>query len=1487
MAGRSSTSSAASSNRTLVRVAGLLRPYSRQLTIALLLMIALTVVNIAVPQLIAMVFDRVFPNRDLKLLWVLLASMVALYVLRNLLYFQSKFTAVKVGEDVAFNLRNRLFERLQHMNMLYYRNAKPGQLSSRVMNDSLTLQQFIQDDLPTLLQAVLLFGGVAGTMFYMNWRLATAAMIVLPLHVLAYVYFRRPMRTASRSAQAHLADAMGNLIEKLLGIEVVKGFTGEQRETLAFQQAIDRSRRSQIRSQRYYVLQKVFADLLISLGVILLMLFGAYQVVKNKLRPGDFIAFFWYVKMLYPTVLDLMSGFAKLTKVSASVEKAFEVLDTPLRNLETVALRLRPQIRGALRFENVGFTYAEGQPVFKNASFTVRAGHVCAIVGPSGSGKSTLASLVPRFMDPTEGRLLIDKVDVRKIELSHLRRSIGIAFQECFLFNTTVLENLRYANPGADAQRIIDVAKRTGAHEFIEKLPKGYDTVLGESGVSLSRGQKQLMTLTRAMLKNPKILILDEATSSIDETRESTLIPTILEFMRGKTTLMITHKPELLKHADMVVKIEEGKVEEVAQPRDGGADMVDDVAGEEPGGSARSSSSGSWWRPSSSLAMIGMSLLMWLMVSGISLAADKPADKPAAKPAAKAEAKPEDKPAEAPAEKAPEPPPPPPAPAPKEIPADQQGLFLSQDDLPRHAAAELLQVLAAQVQAELGYGPANEEQVLLLPPPPSQLNQQITLTKQGDDGLRLVQLGYQTFYSQPTYVWIFAATIKDGQRQTNGDMAAVVKLLDAARKPGDNKPATMTVGDLDSHLIKLSYVNTNRCLGVLKSLGYQVIEHKKEADSVVPSKDQLITPTAKIDPNNLPIVIEVPQPQGVDLVGPASTAAGSFGITSSPSAASDLPNLTSAAPMADLMVLSHPDHPQQYANLLHAIRTYIDLPARQILMEAMVLEISETGLNKLGVRWNLKTGWDQGELTHLDYLRGGRRPRFESSNDEIPTLEIGVSDIVNHWSAKLAALIRDGDAEILSRPSVLTLDGRVASIRVGEEIPIAKSFRGVTGGDTVQLDFGYIPVGILLNVRPRISADSDEISMQIDGVVSAEVPGEDLVIRTNNGDELGRAPRISSRRVQTYARIANNTPFIIGGLVSKDNTTQVDKIPLLGDLPWIGKLFSNTTKNTLKREVIIVITPYVLPEDQLVGRNMPQDEDAFDSFDNELFRDAYRIRTEDVFDLSFLTGNHELRHMQQLADKVVSNNADLAYRYPFRNFVDGRIPGEWVLVFRQMYEVIKRKDLADSIDPDKLILFKPQPESASGFSVTFLKPQLEKMVDQDKKGITLPLQSPFNKLQSMGKALQITFTLNPDSDRAEDIMRQPVPLIQLVDCPDSKTWSDLLWKLNQPDEQDHDRCTILLRNDEDVTRLKRAIQLKRTVTLNASRGELTLKNFSIGHVLLMPDTEPDKVHLIDSDVARYFFYTEQYYPALQKFLSRDIDALKQALEDPQYAQFLD
>lgn len=1462
---------------SLRRLAWLLRPHIAILSLTLVLQLLLALVNMTVPLFVKVLLDDVFPHGRWDLLALILGGVLAVYATRNVLFYYAKACALRIGEDVAFALRNRLFDAVQRMSMRFYRQNKAGEVSNRVMGDSQAIQSFIQDELSTLLQAVFRFVCLIAIVFAINWRLALASTMVLPWHMVAFMWFKRPIKESGKVAQRHLDAVHGGLIEKFLAIELVKSFVGEERESQTFEKTIDLSRESERKSKTYHVLHKVVADLLVGLGTIALLGYGAYQVMgPTQMKPGTFMAFFSFVLMLYPTVLELMAGFAKFTRTTTSIDRVWDLIHPPDTRTEETPTHARPlhAVRGEVRFENVSFGYDDGSTVLQNVSFHLPVGRTLAVVGQSGAGKSTLINLLPRFIEPSMGRILFDGHDIKTLDVRHLRGAIGVAFQDCLLFNTTIYENLRYARPGATRDEVIDIARRTGAHEFISKLTDGYDTVIGEGGVSLSRGQKQRISLVRALLKNPRVLILDEATSSLDAASESQVIPAILEFMKGKTTLMVTHRPELLRHADSVIELQDGRVifhgppgelpvgwtsgsrspmlaDDPSQPvgpiplRIHAKPTQDDHGStHHPQRRRDPFKAGMWW--------LAASMLISGLIAGQSvLAADEnPAGKPTGKPAV-APGPTQQAPSAQPAKN---PPTVPPAPKPAKpevvLPQPKGGRFIPLPGVTQSEAVDLLATAVSGLCVEQGYSIVSTD----TPTPfakelPEGLEDAATLVKNRGSQRVTLLLAYRASASQPIHVCIMGQADQPG-----GTSAADADVDDAAayvRKAIDGlntELSSATVDQLKTYKVRLSFVETQRCLDMLKVFGYTVNK-----------------PGEAVNPKKLPVIVPMPQGNSTNLP---------------PGKDKDFP-LTDSDPINELLIFYHPSRPAQYSAVLDTIRNVIDVPARQIMIEAMVLEISETGLKRLGVEWEL-----QSPSGSLDTLTIGRLPSFATSTNEVPTLDVGLENLYGNFRAKLQALIRDGSAEVLSRPSVLTLDNRMAYISVIERIPVVASLQNPRS-DIVTVNFTEKVAGITLNVRPRVSYDNQEVSMQVVAQVAARVPNADVVVRNSQGDEVARSPTISEREVRTFTRVANNTPFIIGGLISHDQTLDTDKVPLLGDIPLVGPyLFTNTRSSRLKREVIIVLTPYVMPETRLAGRNLPKDEDMFDSFDNRLFRDAYRIRAEDVFDLSFLLDNRQLRRARRIVEIIASRNADLAGRYPFRHFADSTLPGERVLVYRQMYEVIKRRKVDEKIDMSRVIYFKADPSNPSGFSVSFLEKDLAKMLDL-KPGKDGSLDPDAFDAAIKGKAVEFVYTMQRYDADPERILKQPVPEVKIVDCPDEAAWSRMLWELNQPGDDGRDRHTFIIRNSKDLTRLRRAMVLKRTVELNASRSRISLDNFSVGRLLLIPEFKNDQVNLADEQTAQYFFNTEQYYPVVKQELSRDVEALFSALKLPEVRALLE
>lgn len=554
------------------RVVGLLRPYAGRMGAVMGLLLVLAVIDLAPPYAIKLLIDDVFAPSDLAgrfggragLLAVILLGLFLTYVLRNSFYFWSKMHALRASEDVCFSLRKRLFDHLQQMSLRFYSSNQPGSVGARVMDDTYKIQTFIQDKFPIMMLNLLKVQVLVVVLCLLNLRLAVAALAILPLQYVACRFFRVPIRRSSSEAQENLSLAYGSLVEKFLGMEVVKGFSGEQRESEVFNRAIDRSRESQIRSQRFHFFQKVTADLLVGLGTILLIAYGAFEVIKGRMQGGEFMMFFGFVMMLYPAVLAIISDVGHLSKTTACVGRVFEMLDEPAHDAGVTvgeagagAVTLGS---GSVEFRDVGFGFDSMAPILRGVNLAVRSGERVAIVGPSGAGKSTAVKLLPRFIRPTTGQILIDGIDTADLPAPALRAAIGMAFQEVFLFNASIFENLRYARDDVTLEEAREACRAMGIDQVIERLPEGYQTRLSDYGAELSRGEKQRLTLARALLKDARILILDEATASIDPDSSYAVVSTVLERTPDRTVLMVTHETRLLGLVDRVVGLRDGEV---------------------------------------------------------------------------------------------------------------------------------------------------------------------------------------------------------------------------------------------------------------------------------------------------------------------------------------------------------------------------------------------------------------------------------------------------------------------------------------------------------------------------------------------------------------------------------------------------------------------------------------------------------------------------------------------------------------------------------------------------------------------------------------------------------------------------------------------------------------------------------------------------------------------------------------------------------------
>jgi general secretion pathway protein D len=609
-----------------------------------------------------------------------------------------------------------------------------------------------------------------------------------------------------------------------------------------------------------------------------------------------------------------------------------------------------------------------------------------------------------------------------------------------------------------------------------------------------------------------------------------------------------------------------------------------------------------------------------------------------------------------------------------------------------------------------------------------------------------------------------------------------------------------------------------------------------------------------------------------DVPGAASAQKSDLGLTMMPNAAASLAPTVSAG-TNQLLVLFHPNHLDQFVRVKQAIETAVDKPARQVVIEGLVLEVSKQAIEELGVQWTQKGGANMLQLGTLTQLIPG------SGQASLNITRNTLSADPNQFMARINALVDSNKAEVLSRPSVLTLDNRQATIRVGNDIPIATSKdTGAAAGGRVSFSFQYLPTGIQLNVRPRIAADGREISMIIDATVSATVPGQDLrVVDPTNGFLLASAPTISQRRVQTYARIANNAPLIIGGLVSRDQIKQEDKVPGLGDIPFLGRLFGYESNKNASSEVIIVLTPSVVTEEfRATKPQAPKDDDRFDQFGTSLFRESYRIRAEDLIDSQYIRFNQRLLNYRGIVRQLIERNPDLAKAQPFARFVGTSVPGEFIFVSGMLSRMLERLKMDEVQDIDKVMYF----EAFSGAS--FKRESVGGLLKRLGDGKTH--QGFFEK--NKGKALTLRFRFARNLTTPEGWATEPLAEVNLVDCPDRETWKKLLWEQNQPVDGVQQHYTMVIHEPSDLRRLKLAFSLKNAILANGNEAGTIFDNFLPGRMVAIQENPPHWERTLEATIARYFYFGEFFYPAFSQELERAIQALDRSLRQPAIAQYL-
>ncbi len=542
-------------------------PYRKPLLITVFSMFLLVGVQLFAPWFIRALIAAVRTGETDALSSGLITRLalfaLAIYAARAGLEFLRSYLAHVAGWGVVADVRVALYRHLQRLSLHYYEDKQTGQLMSRMVNDSDLLEKLIAHAVPDVLVNVLTLVGVSAMLLTMNAQLTLLTLVPIPLIVLAMRGFARYVRPAFRERQAELGELNAILQDNLSGIREIKTFTRERMESERIGVRIENYKRSLLHALRLLATFEPFVHFASALGVVVVIYFGGRLAVGGALPIEDLVAFFLYLELFYQPVRHLSHAWEAIQEALAGAERVSELL---LEEPEIVDLPgahdYRGRARGAIRFENVSFSYLTDRPILRSIDLDIPAGSVVALVGPTGVGKSTLASLVPRFYDVNEGRITVDGHDIRELKVESLRRQISIVLQDVFLFHGSVRENILFGRPGATEPEMQEAARVANAVEFIDKLPEGYDTVIGERGVKLSGGQKQRLAIARAVLKDAPVLILDEATSSVDTETELLIQQALERLMTGRTTLMIAHRLSTIRNADQIVVLQDERIAE-------------------------------------------------------------------------------------------------------------------------------------------------------------------------------------------------------------------------------------------------------------------------------------------------------------------------------------------------------------------------------------------------------------------------------------------------------------------------------------------------------------------------------------------------------------------------------------------------------------------------------------------------------------------------------------------------------------------------------------------------------------------------------------------------------------------------------------------------------------------------------------------------------------------------------------------------------------
>ncbi len=697
-------------------------------------------------------------------------------------------------------------------------------------------------------------------------------------------------------------------------------------------------------------------------------------------------------------------------------------------------------------------------------------------------------------------------------------------------------------------------------------------------------------------------------------------------------------------------------------------------------------------------------------------------------------------------------------------------------------------------------------------------------------------IGLKSYATQDSRLYLWGQTVNGDQVIANSDVGDLAQIAETTIKAITEKPRTFALAELSHETYQLSHVDVPSCVKMLGQLGFNTG-----------------VPKGQIKLEQLPTVFPLEQAVAKPVV---SQMGGRGGAT--------LTEDTLSAPENRLLIVYHSGQSEQLAVLKDAIENTVDIPARQVLIEGMVIELIEENFEELGVEWAV-FGSQWQKATFEGTNSAGQRPFVYLYDPSEPP----PAELADRLQATLTAIIEEGSAEILSSPQVLVLNNRNAQIRVIREVPIFESLIRET---TTNFEVRFETVGIILNIKPRVDQKGQTVAMQVNAEIS-EAPEEQFV--EIQGQSV--APIINRREVSTIARVHDNTPFIIGGLIRNEKATQFDKIPVLWRIPFLGNLFQRRTDRNDKREVIVVLTPRVIRPGGTNRPAMPKDDERFDFLDNRLFRNSYRLKAEDVFDLGFLEKSEAIRETMQEVKDFVARHPKYADRDPFSVLSEGRIPGEDAVVVRMLFEIARDKlELYERIPDGNLLFFKEDDSKPAGFDVEFFSRGGRGILAEASPDGTLEgyFERPYPK-----KVLFLRFDADA-GERLDSTLEAPVGHCEWIEVENEDEVQERLLEINALGEDyEYAEFAFAINEASDLVRLKSCIALREMATVNNFADLLRLENFRVGRKFVIPEFGrlEERMYLVDHTVAEFFYKSDYYYHALKQRLEQGYRIIEEAM----------